>query len=346
MFDLQKGSLGQAQYIDSLIGSASQDTRAANVDVALKIGAGWSLSLAGDYRDATQDANLFGTNSIRFGQPGGNWNVISQQLADQSFFDVKDTSGRLEIMKRGNGWSGWGGYQALSRNVSYGNLSVDPSVKRTGDGWFVGGSWSRTPALQVDAEYQHGTFEQYVFRTDPDLAQRFTFHLNSRLNGGWQIGARVRWEQTTNPADISNLRRQTQGAGVTASWANKAGTAGLGFTADSLSVKARTNTLLPYGTVRVPWVSVYEIDVLAIGANGHFQIGKVYFDADLAYLRNSSDNQPVTGWTGGVKAAVDVFKGGQVILFGQYRSYVQEWDALSLDNYYVRRYGVSLRWRF
>jgi hypothetical protein len=98
--------------------------------------------------------------------------------------------------------------------------------------------------------------------------------------------------------------------------------------------------------VRVPWVSVYEIDVLAIGANGHFQIGKVYFDADLAYLRNSSDNQPVTGWTGGVKAAVDVFKGGQVILFGQYRSYVQEWDALSLDNYYVRRYGVSLRWRF
>jgi len=345
-FDLQKGSVGQAQYIDSLIGSASQDTRAANVDAAVKLGAGWSLSLAGDYRDATQDADLFGTSTIRFGQPGGSWNVISQQLTDQGFFDVKDTSGRLEITKRGNGWSAWGGYQALSRDVSYGNLSVDPSVKRTGDGWFVGGSWSRTPVLQVDAEYQHGTFEQFVFRTDPDLAQRFTFRLNSRLGGGWQLGARARWEQATNPADISNLRRQTQGAGVTAAWANKTGSAGFGFTADTLSVKARTNTFLPAGDTRVPWVSVYDIDVLAIGANGHLQVGKVYLDADLAYLRNSSDNQPVTGWTGGVKAAVDVFKNGQVIFFGQYRSYVEGWDVLSLNNYYVRRYGVSLRWRF
>lgn len=346
IFDLQKGTVGQAQYIDSLIGSASQDTRAANVDVAVKLGAGWSVSLAGDYRDATQDANLFGANSIKFGRPGGNWVTISQQMTDQGFFDVKDTLGRLEITKKGNGWSAWGGYQTLSRDVSYGNLTADPNTKRTGDGWFVGGSWARTPALQVDAEYQHGTFEQYVFRTDPDLAQRFTFHLNSRLGGGWQIGARARWEQTTNPANISNLRRQTQGAGVTAAWANKSGTAGFGITADSLSVKARTNTLLPAGLTRVPWVSAYDIDVLAIGANGHIKVGKVYFDADLAYLRNSSQNQPVTGWNGGVKAAVDVFKNGQVIFFGQYRSYVEEWDALSLDNYYMRRYGVSLRWRF
>jgi len=45
-------------------------------------------------------------------------------------------------------------------------------------------------------------------------------------------------------------------------------------------------------------------------------------------------------------STVDVFKNGQVIIFGQYRSYVEGWDVLSLNNYYVRRYGVSLRWRF
>jgi hypothetical protein len=250
-------------------------------------------------------------------------------------------------MKKGSGWSAWGGYQALSRDVDYGNLTVDPSVKRTGDGWFLGGSWSRTPALQMDAEYEYGTFEHYVFRTDPDLAQRFTFRLNSRLGGGWQIGARARWEQTTNPDDICDLYRQSQGAGITAAWTNKAGTAGFGLTADTLEVNARTNTYLPlHGMVRVPVVSVYDVDVLAIGANGHFKAGPVYFDMDLAYLRNSSNDQPVTGWNGGVKAAVDVFKGAQVILFGQYRSYVEEEQYLSLNNYYVTRYGVSLRWRF
>ena len=37
-------------------------------------------------------------------------------------------------------------------------------------------------------------------------------------------------------------------------------------------------------------------------------------------------------------------KGVQFELFGQYRSYVE--DMASLDNYYARRYGVIIRWRF
>jgi hypothetical protein len=341
-FAIQQGTVGQAQYIDSLLGSASQDTRAANVDAAFQLGSGWSITLAGDYKNATQDANLYGTNAVVT-----KYASFSQQVLDNTFFDVKDSVGRIEVMKKGSGWAAWGGYQALTRDISYGNSYVDPNVKRTGDGWFVGGSWSKTPALVMDAEYQHGTFDQYAFRTDPDLAQSFVFHLNSRLGGGWQIGARARWVQATNPADLSNLRRQAQSAGITAAWSNQAGTAGFGFTADSLSIKARTNTYLPVqNEARVPWVSIYNTDVLSIGTNGHLKVGHWYFDADLAYLRNSGETQPVTAWNGGLKAAVDIFKGGQLILFGQYRSYVEEMNILSMENYYVRRYGVSLRWRF
>ena len=341
-YAIQQGTVGQATYIDSLLGSGSADTRAANVDATFQLGSGWSVTLAGDYNDATEDANIYGTNSVvtKFAS-------FSQQVMDNSYFDVKDGMGRIEVMKKGNGWAAWGGYQALSRNISYGDNYVDPNVKRTGDGWFVGGSWSRTPALVMDAEYQHGTFDNYAFRTDPDLAQSFVFHLNSRLGGGWQIGARARWVQATNPDDISDTRRQAQSAGLTAAWTNAKGTAGFGFTADTLQIKARTNTFLPlHGLVRVPWVSVYNTDVLAVGTNGHLKVGRWNLDADLAYLRNSSEYQPVTTWNAGVRAAVDVFKGGQVILFGQYRSYVEEWDALTMENYYARRYGVSLRWRF
>ncbi|OYW07214.1 MAG: hypothetical protein B7X11_00235, partial [Acidobacteria bacterium 37-65-4] len=339
--DLQHGSVGQARYIDNLVGSARQDTKAANVDAAVQLGSGWSLRLAGDYRDATQDSNLLGAHILRIGRPGGFWRDITQPVQDQGFFDVKDTSGRIELAKRGFGWGVWGGYQAVSRDVSFGTLSYDPNTKRTGDGWFAGGSWSRTPKLRISAEYQRGTFEHYVFRTDPELADRFTLRIDSRVGGGWQLGARARVEWAENPVSVAGVKRRSHSYGVTAAWANKTGSAGFGFTADMTEVNNQTDIFIIH---QGPAQSLYNVDILALGANGHFQIGRVNVDADLTKLRDAGTSWPLTAWAAGVRAAIDGPKGTQFALFGQYRSYTE--DFLTLNDYYVTRYGVSLRWRF
>jgi hypothetical protein len=140
---------------------------------------------------------------------------------------------------------------------------------------------------------------------------------------------------------VALAKRAAQAYGANVSWANKEGTAGVGLTADMLTIDTRTDIYYPGG---VPGLSTYDVDLLTVTANGYFTIGKVHLSGDLTRLRDGGSTWPLTNWSADLRAAIDGPKGVQFELFGQYRSYVE--DLASLDNYYARRYGVIIRWRF
>ena len=334
---------GQFQWMDNTGGNASMDNKAGNIDANIHLGSGWSFRFAGDYRDSTQDSNLLGAHILRLGNPGGFQQDIVTPINENGFFDVKDTIGKFEVAKQFSGWSLYGGYQAGSRDVSWQRENDDPGedVSRTGHGWYFGGTWSRTPALRINAEYADGTFSNYVFRTDPEQVKRFTFKLSSQLGGGWNIGARANWEWADNPPQIANVSRQAQSFGANFGWANKKGDGGVNILADILTLDAFTAIYYPSGR---PGVSRYNTDVLALTANGFFTVGRVHFTADLTKVNDTGTSWPLTSWGGDLRAAIDGPKNTQFVLFGQYRSYVESYT--NLDNYYMRRYGVIIRWRF
>jgi hypothetical protein len=344
LFDVGGGSIGQFRYLDDLAGSAQQDTRAGDVDVAFHLGAGWSIRVKGDYRDSAADSSQLGANILRIGKPGGQWDVFYTPVDQAGYFDVKDATGRFELDKQGPGWALWAGYQGGSRDVSWKRERDDPgeAVKRTGDGWFVGGSWSRSPALRINTEYEHGTFEHYVFRTSPDLVERFTFKLTSSLGSGWSLGARARYEWAENPESVAAAKRRSQAFGANVGWANAKGTAGVGLTADMLTLDTHTDIYVP--PTGALGLSAYNLDVLALTANAYFTAGPVHFSADITRLRDSGYSWPLETWGADLRAAIDGPKRTQFVLFGQYHSYVA--DLSRLDNYYARRYGVIVRWRF
>jgi hypothetical protein len=342
-FDTQDLTLNRTIWVDAFTGSAKQDTRAANLDAMFKLGSGWFVRAAGDYNKATADSNIFGANIVSSNIGGAGWQKVVEPLDDSGFFDVKDTLLKIELEKRGDGWSSWAGYQGVSRNISW-KREVDGDVlgaDRSGDGWYIGGSWSRTPLLHVNAEYTKGTFSKYIFRIDPDMVKRFDMRLTSNLGGGWTLGALARWEKSDNPVSQADAGRRNRAWGANAQWANKDATAGFGLSADILKLRAETSTVLPTGEGAV---LPYDTDVFTATANGFFTVGRVHFTADLTRVRDNGSTWPMNTWSGGLNTAIDGPKSTQFVLFGQYRSFSQ--DLCSADNYNVRRFGVIVRWRF
>lgn len=333
---------GQFQWLDQTLGSATQDTKVANVDAAFHLGSGWSIRLAGDYNNATQNSSLIGAKVLTLGQPG-TYQVFTTPVSEYGFFDIKDTLGKVELEKRGEGWAVFAGYQGQTRDVSYKREDDDTGfdVSRSGHGWYMGGAWSRTPVLRINAEYEHGTFDNYSFRTDPDMIDRFTVKLSSSLGGGWTLGARARWDYAENEPRVARAKRAGETFGANVAWSNSAGTGGFGLSADTYTLNSTTNILYPGGA---PGWSLYDLDMYTLTANGYFTIGKIHVSTDLTKVRDAGSSWPLESWGGNIRAAIDGPKGTQFVVFGQYNSFNQDWSTL--DNYYVKRYGVIIRWRF
>ncbi len=334
---------GQFRWLDEAVGSANLDTRAANLDAAFHLGAGWSFRVAGDYNDSTQDSYLYGPQVLSLGQPGGAWLNLTTLQNQNGFFNTKDTTGRAEIEKAGFGWSVYAGYQGSTRDVSWrrekDNTPVD--ISRTGKGWYVGGVWSRSPLLRVNMEYEQGTFSEYIFRTDPDSVDRLTIKLSSDLGNGWALGARYRWEEGQNPSTVAYAHHHSQAYGANVGWTNPKGTGGFGLTAENFTLFSRTNLILPSGA---PSLSLYDLDLKTVTANAYFTVGKVRIDGDLTSLRDTGSTWPFQTWGADARATIDGPMKMQFSLFCQYHSYNE--DLPSLNNFVGRRLGAIVRWRF
>lgn len=342
-FDIAGGGTGRIEYIDQLMGSANQDLRAANLAMGFDLGYGWSLRLAGDYRDTASDSNQQGERLLRIVSPLGFHLDFPLPVDESGRFEVEDRDTRIEIRKQGARWAVWAGGNTASRDVSW-RLVKDDSpfgVKRTTSGYFLGGSYSPSRRLKLSGEYERGTFEKYIFRTDPETVDRLTLRLRSDLGHGWNLSARVRTEKGDNPNRIAGAGRTSDGYGFALGWEAADGRGGFGLDADKTRLKADTAIFLPQGT---PSFSRYDLDLLTLSAYGHATLGKVGLSGTLSRLRDSGETWPFRSWAGRLEAALKGPKGTEFALFARYNQYDEIRTAV--DNFDVTGYGLVVRWRF
>ncbi len=342
-FGIGGGQTGTVTYIDNLISSAQQDVKAGKLHLGFDLGAGWILRLSSDYRNTTADSNQIGERLIRIANPSGWGFDLSNPVNESGVFDVKDQVGRLELEHRGANWSVWGGAFTGTRDVSWRRTNNDPGedVSRNSKGYLVGASWFFNRSLILNGEYRHGTFQQYIFRTEPEEVNRLTLRLRSDLGKGWAATARIRTERSDNPKSVSNLDHSSDAFGFTVGWNSKDGSKGFGFDVDKTDFSTDTGILLPGNK---PGLSRYDLNLITLGLHGQAKLGRVLLFGNIVRLRDSGRTWPLRSWSGLIRATLAGPKRTEFSLFAQYRTYHQSRNTL--DDFNATRYGLTIRWRF
>lgn len=340
-FDIAGGQVGRLELVDEIKASADMDTLAGNLRLGFRLAPRWVLRLEGDYHDTTTDAELLGRTLLRVVNPGGGFEIPGP-VDETSLFDVTDTSGRLSLEWSDHGWTLWAGGSTATRDVEWRRTSDDPTVdvSRGRDGVLAGVSWSRG-GVTGSAELEHGSFDDFVFRTDPETVDRLTLRLRSKLGSGWSLGAHGRFEQADNPPDQSDLDRSSDAYGLSLAWAAAGGTGGFGVDVDVLDISSDVVLLLPSG---LPGLSRYDLSLLSTTAHGRYAVGKVRLSGSATRIEDNGDTWPLTSWMARARVGYDIHAGTELALFGEYWSYDEK--RADGDDFDVTRYGLALSWRF
>ena len=92
-----------------------------------------------------------------------------------------DDHARLTVEWRAGAWALWGGAFTASRDVRWRLAEGDAlDTARDSDGTVFGVSWSKGD-FSASAEYESGSFDRFVFRTDPETVDRLTVRLRAGL---------------------------------------------------------------------------------------------------------------------------------------------------------------------
>ena len=341
--DLGGGGIGTVRFFDELVGSATTDTLAGGVQLAVALGGAWRLNLHGSYRDAASDSALLGTRILNLGNPSGTAFDISAPIDDNGRFDFTSPTTDATIEYRGQRWAVWAGGLVGSRDVSWTRTADDPGedVTRDTDGVLAGASLRIGSRLDGSLEYRHGTFEEYVFRTDPETVDRTTLRVRSKLGKGFSLTVHGRFESADNPASQSALDHSSSAGGFSLAWADADGTTAAGFTTSLVDLETRTGLVLPGGT---PGLSRYDLSLLTLSAFGRATLGKVHLDGSVTRIDDSGATWPVSSWNAALRVGLDLTTATRIAAFARYWSYDE--DRRDLDDFDVTRYGVALTWSF
>lgn len=342
-FAIGGGPVGTVRFVDDVVGSASMDTLAGGLDLAVALGRGWRVNLRGAYRDASSDSALLGQRLIHVANPIGAALDLSAPIDNNGRFDYTNTSYEATLEYRGTGWSAWGGGLVGSREVTWRRTIDDPGedVNRDSTGAVAGFSLRLANGVNGSLEYRHGTFEEYVFRTDPETVDRVTLRVRSQLGSGWSLTAHGRFERADNPTAVASLDHRSDGGGVGVAWAAKNGDASLGIDVSVLSLTTDTGIVLPDGGADL---SRYDLSLTTLTAYGRATLGKVRLRGSVTRVEDSGNTWPVSSWNAALRAGLELAAHTELAAFIQHWSYNE--DRSSLDDFKVTRYGVALSWSF
>ena len=351
-FGLQEGRVGTAGFVDDLVGAASFDAFAAQVRVGIRLAAGWTLRLDADRRDRSQDANLLGDRILRLTNARGESFDIPQAIDESTFFDVDDAELRAELEYDAGDWSVWfGGFDA-SREVGYRLVSDGApfDVERTSDGWSVGAAWDGElgesgRGLEVSAELEQGTFEEFVFRTDPEDVDRLTLKLAAELARGWKLRLRGRFEEADNPPEVSSLDRSSDAWGAGLFWLSDDGESDFGIDLDWLDLRSETALFFIDESLRLtsPDFSLYDLSIQTLSVHGRTVLGAVTLAGSAVLIEDDGATWPLESWSGRLRVGYATSEHTEVSVFGQVFSYDE--DLATSDDFDVTRYGVAFSWR-
>ena len=343
VFEVGGGTIGQISYLEDLAGSATQDTRAADFRAAFRLEGGWSLRFLGNYRRSDADSDLMGLLLLHAGRPGLPGLTLSLPKDDRGFFNVNDRSAALEAAWDGGAFHAWGGLFAGRRGVDY-RRSQDGaafSQDRNTSGYRLGGAWDAGDRLRLDGEFEHGSFERYVLRVDPETVDRLTLRLRSRLGRSWSLSLQGRFERADNPSSQSGLDHSADAYGARLSWDDPQGKAGAHLAVDRNRIRTRTDLVLPGGAASL---SDYDLRLWTLEAGGYVTVGRLSFNGTLLRIKDSGGTWPSSGWVGDGRATLAGPKGTRLSLFAQRRSYDEVRSAAG--DFRFTRYGAVIGWRF
>lgn len=341
-YDIGGGDIGRVEFIDTLTGSGDMDTLAGNFRLGVRLGSSWTLRLESDYRDTSTDATLVGERLLRLSNPRGDVLELPASIEDSSFLDVTDSTTRLTLEWSGGDWSLWAGGFLASRDVDWriGEEGEDVDVSRDSDGALVGVAWSRG-RVKGSAEIEHGSFDRFIFATDPETVDRLTLRLQADLGGGWDGHLYGRLEEADNPASVSDLDHSSDGYGLGVAWTSTGGGNGFGLDLDVLDLATETGLLLPTGGAGL---SVYDLSLVTLTAHGRAELGRARLSGSATRIEDSGDTWPVESWVGRARLGFAIPSDAEIALFGEYWSYDEE--RAGGDDYDVTRYGLAFNWRF
>lgn len=342
-FGLQGGAFGQVGFVDEVLGAADMDTTAGDLRVGIQLAPSWTLRLSGAYRDTSTDARLLGARLLRVTNVFGDAFDIPGALDERSDFDVTDQDTRLELEWRHKDLSLWAGGLTANREVRYqiGNAAAPFSVERDSDGLLLGFSYRPVAGVDVTAEYEHGTFDRFVFRTEPESVDRLTLKLRASVGGGWSVQAQGRLEDGDNPTSVAGRQHSSDALNLGLHWASRDSSKGFGIDAHQLDITTDTALVLPGGG---PGRSLYDLSLSTLTANGYASLGRVDLSSDLSRLDDGGETWPLEAWTLRARIAIEVAAKTQITLFGERWDYDE--NRGNLDDYEVTRYGLGLRRSF
>ncbi len=341
-FDILGGLAGRVEFIDDLLTSGSMDTFAGNLRLGVRLASRWTLRLEADHRDTTTDAALLGERIVRVTSPFGDVFDLVGPRDETSLYDVTDDHGRLTVEWAGDGWAVWGGAFTASRDVRW-RLAGDDSdfdTTRDSDGTLFGVSWSKGK-VTGSAEYERGTFDRFVFRTDPETVDRLTVRLRAGLGEGWHLRAHGRLEDADNPPAVAGLDRSSDAWGAGLAWDSEDGKSGFGLDLDQADLATRTDLVLPDGR---PDVSVYDLSLFSATLHGRTEVGKLRISGSATRLDDSGATWPVESWIARARVGYPVRPKLEVAALGEHYSYDE--GLATGDDFDVTRYGIGLTWSF
>jgi hypothetical protein len=347
-FAILGGLAGRVEFIDDLVSSAEMDNLVGNLRLGFRLAPRWVLRLEGDFRDTSTDATLLGERLVRVTNPFGNVFDLVGSVEESTLFDVTDENARVTLEWSGAGFTVWGGAFNASRDVTWRLPESELDVNRDSDGFLVGASWSKN-GVKGSAEYEHGTFDRLVFRTDPETVDRLTFKLRVDLKKRLQLRFHGRLSDAENPApevsiseaDFADLDRSSEALGIGLDWSSENGETACGISLDQLDFTSDTDLVLPDGT---PGVSLYDLSLLTATLHGRTEIGKLRISGSAVRLDDSGDTWPVESWVLRSRLAYPLRDAFELTAFGEYWSYDEERGGR--DDYDVTRYGLGIRWSF
>jgi len=342
-YAISAGEAGTIRMVDDIVGTASMDTLAGGIAVGVRLGGRWQLKLRSDYRDASSDSTLMGMRLLKVTNPAGGGLELSAPMDDSGRYDFTDFGGEATVEYRADRFAVWGGGLVGSREVSWRRFDGDPGedVTRDTSGILVGGSLHLASKLRGSVEYRHGSFEKYVFRTDPETVDAVSLRLSADLGAGFSLVANGSFESADNPASESSLDVSSGAGGLGLAWASADGKASAGVSASLVDLTTETSLVLPGGT---EGQSRYDLNLTTLGVYGAMDWGVVLLRGSVTWMEDTGDSWPVTAWNGAVRLGYRVMERLELAAFVRYWSYDE--GLSELDDFDLTRYGLAVRWSF
>jgi hypothetical protein len=343
-YAINGGQAGQISYLDAVMGSADSDTKLADLRLGLAVTDNLTLRVKSHYEDVSSNSTLIGQEILQLSGPGGSLDFPSV-VNDSGYLDRtdKDIAGEAEFKAGPFGLVV--GYHDGSREIGfqYTNGDTQQNVTRDANGWDATASLALGRVFTAQVGYDSSSFENYVFRTDPETVKRLWGKLTARPVAGLELAAHGSHETLDNPATVADVSRPTDSYGVSATYTATSG-AFASLSVDSFKLTSDT-AIIYFAPGLTNGDSHYDTDVLTTSLRAAIPIGPaVRLTGGGLYLKDRGDSLPFTSKAYDLEVEVPGPFKSRLALFGNHWAY--DIPSASDQNYDVNRYGISVRRRF